>query len=104
MKMTDLIDQQRELNKLIAKAEVLMEALPYIQRFRGATVVIKYGGHAMIDAKLKESVMQDVILMESVGINPVIVHGGGPEITSLMDRVGLQAQFVKGQRVTDAEA
>jgi acetylglutamate kinase len=66
-------------------------------------VVIKYGGHAMIDPKLKNMVMQDIVLMESIGINPVIVHGGGPEITSLMDRVGLEPRFIDGQRVTDAQ-
>ena len=95
--------EDKELENFIAKAQVLMEALPYIQRFHDATVVIKYGGHAMIDPKLKTQVMQDIVLMESVGIKPVIVHGGGPEITSLMDRVGLAAQFIDGQRVTDAE-
>ena len=95
--------EDNELQNLISKAQVLMEALPYIQRFHGATVVIKYGGHAMIDPKLKNMVMQDVVLMESIGIKPVIVHGGGPEITTLMDRVGLAPQFIDGQRVTDAE-
>jgi acetylglutamate kinase len=102
--MSDIIDQNREMERLVGKARTLMEALPYIQKFRDQTVVIKYGGHAMIDATLKQSVMQDVILLESIGINPVIVHGGGPEITSLMDRVGLEARFVDGQRVTDADA
>ena len=92
-----------QLRMLIEKTKTLQEALPHIQRFRDATVVIKYGGHAMIDPKLKQEVMQDVVLMENVGINPVIVHGGGPEITTLMDRVGLQPQFIDGQRVTDAE-
>jgi acetylglutamate kinase len=102
--MSTTVEQDREMDRLVHKARTLMEALPYIQKFRDRTVVIKYGGHAMIDATLKKSVMQDIILMESVGINPVIVHGGGPEITSLMDRVGLEARFVDGQRVTDAEA
>ncbi len=83
---------------------MLMEAMPHIQSFRDATVVIKYGGHAMIDPKLKREVMQDIVLMESVGVNPVIVHGGGPEITALMDRVGLESQFVDGHRVTNADA
>lgn len=94
---------EEALEKTIEKTAVLMEALPYIQRFRGSTVVIKYGGHAMIDPDLKAKVAQDVVLMESVGIKPVIVHGGGPEITSLMDRMGLVPQFHQGQRVTDAE-
>ncbi|MCL5269178.1 MAG: acetylglutamate kinase [bacterium] len=96
------IATESELQSLIGKATVLMEALPYIQRFRGETVVIKYGGHAMIDPELKRMVMQDIVLMEHVGINPIIVHGGGPEITALMDRMGLEAQFIDGQRVTDA--
>lgn len=95
--------QDPELGGLIKKAETLMEALPYIQRFRGATVVIKYGGHAMIQPELKQSVMQDVVLMESVGIKPVIVHGGGPEITALTERMGIKSEFVEGQRVTTAE-
>lgn len=99
--MTTFADD-KELQALISKAQVLMEALPYIQRFHGTTVVIKYGGHAMIDPKLKQMVMQDIVLMESVGIKPVIVHGGGPEITALMDRVGLEPHFIDGQRVTDA--
>ncbi len=94
--------QHNPLDKFIRKARVLTEAMPYFQKFRDSTVVIKYGGHAMIDAKLKHQVAQDIVMMESVGINPVIVHGGGPEITAVMDRVGLQAEFVHGQRVTDA--
>ncbi|HOE96128.1 MAG TPA: acetylglutamate kinase [Candidatus Sumerlaeota bacterium] len=102
--MTQNLASEQELQRLIDKAGVLMEALPHIQRFRDAAVVIKYGGHAMIDAGLKEMVMQDLVLMENIGINPIVVHGGGPEITALMDRVGLQAQFVDGQRVTDADA
>lgn len=102
--MTEPINaQDPELAGLIRKAETLMEALPYIQRFRGATVVIKYGGHAMIQPELKQSVMQDVVLMESVGVKPVIVHGGGPEITALTQRMGIESEFVEGQRVTTAE-
>ena len=93
----------QETEALALKARTLMEALPYIQRFRGATVVIKYGGHAMLAPDLKHRVMQDVVLMENVGINPVIVHGGGPEITTLMNRMGIQAEFIDGQRVTTAE-
>jgi acetylglutamate kinase len=91
-----------ELQRYIEKANVLLEALPHIQKFRNETVVIKYGGAAMLDAQLKEMVMQDIVLLENIGINPIIVHGGGPEITLLMDLMGLQAQFVDGQRVTDA--
>jgi len=98
---TDL--QNLSIEQLIERAGVLVEALPYIKTFRGCTVVIKYGGHAMIDEKLKAMVIQDIVLMKFVGINPVVVHGGGPEITALMDKVGLEAKFVEGQRFTDTE-
>lgn len=84
-------------------AEVLTEALPYIQRFKGKTVVIKYGGNAMTDEALKSSFARDVVLMKLVGINPVIVHGGGPQIGSLLDRLGKESQFIEGMRVTDRE-
>lgn len=89
------------MEKSIAKAEVLLEALPYIRRFSGKTVVIKYGGHAMVDAELKESFAQDVALLKFIGINPVIVHGGGPQIGALLEKLGIQSQFVRGMRVTD---
>ena len=85
------------------KASILVEALPYIQEFYGKTIVIKYGGNAMINDELKEKVMQDVALMKYVGIRPVIVHGGGPEITGFLKKVGKQSSFVAGLRVTDAE-
>ncbi|MDW8106088.1 MAG: acetylglutamate kinase [Armatimonadota bacterium] len=85
------------------QAEVLIQALPYIQRWSGAIFVIKYGGAVMNDDGLAAQVMQDVVLMHCVGIRPVIVHGGGPEISELMKRVGKQPQFVNGLRVTDAE-
>ncbi|CAA7600277.1 acetylglutamate kinase [Acididesulfobacillus acetoxydans] len=85
------------------KARVLVEALPYIQKFAGKTIVIKYGGHAMVDPLLKESVMLDVLLLHSVGIRPVLVHGGGPEINAMLKKVGKESQFVHGLRVTDAE-
>ena len=81
----------------------LLEALPYIREFHGKTVVIKYGGAAMIDATLKEDFARDVVLLKYVGMNPVIVHGGGPEITNLMQRLNLPVQFVDGLRVSDAE-
>ena len=84
-------------------AEVLLEALPYIRQFAGKTVVIKYGGSAMEQADLKEQFALDVILLRLVGINPVIVHGGGPQIGALMKRLGKQPEFVGGMRVTDAE-
>ena len=85
------------------KAAILVEALPYIQAFYGKTIVIKYGGNAMINENLKEKVMQDVALMKYVGIRPVIVHGGGPEITGFLKKVGKQSSFVAGLRVTDEE-
>ena len=85
------------------KARVLVEALPYIQKFAGKTVVIKYGGHAMIDPALKESVIMDVLLLHSVGIRPVVVHGGGPEISAMLEKMGIETQFVQGLRVTDAK-
>ncbi|TGE33053.1 acetylglutamate kinase [Desulfosporosinus sp. Sb-LF] len=87
----------------LSKAKVLVEALPYIQKFSGKTVVIKYGGHAMVDPVLKESVIMDVLLLHSVGIRPVLVHGGGPEINSMLKKVGIESQFVRGLRVTDAQ-
>jgi len=91
------------MKKLIEKAEILMEALPYIKKFYGKTFVIKYGGHAMVDEKLKESFARDVVLMKYIGINPVIVHGGGPQISKTMERMGLKPKFVSGYRVTDSE-
>ena len=85
------------------KARILAEALPYIQRFHGRTIVVKYGGNAMTDEKLKESFARDVVLLKLVGMNPVIVHGGGPQIDDLLKRVGKKGEFVQGMRVTDAE-
>jgi acetylglutamate kinase len=84
-------------------ARVLTEALPYIQRFTGKTVVIKYGGNAMVDETLKSGFARDVVLMKLVGINPVIVHGGGPQIGQLLAKIGKQTEFVEGMRVTDSE-
>ena len=84
-------------------ARVLIEALPYIQRFTGKTVVIKYGGNAMVDETLKQSFARDIVLMKHVGINPVVVHGGGPQIGRLLERLGKESRFVKGMRVTDSE-
>ncbi len=91
------------MEQALDKARVLVEALPYIQKFAGKTVVIKYGGHAMVDPVLKESVIMDVLLLHSVGIRPVLVHGGGPEINSMLKKVGIESQFVRGLRVTDAQ-
>ncbi len=90
-------------SEAMVKAGVLAEALPYIQEFSGTTVVVKYGGHAMEDPALADLFAQDVVLMRYVGINPVVVHGGGPQITELMERLGKVPEFRDGQRVTDAE-
>ncbi len=91
------------MKELQAKAGVLVEALPYLRRFAGRTVVIKYGGAAMTEERLKESVAQDLVLLKTVGLDPVVVHGGGPEITEAMRRQGKQPVFKDGLRVTDAE-
>lgn len=91
------------MKHLIDKANTLMEALPYIQRFSGRTFVIKYGGHAMSDERLKESFALDVIMLKSLGINAVIVHGGGPQINETLKRYGIVSEFVRGMRVTDGE-
>ena len=93
------------LNSITArqKADILAEALPYIQRFHGKTIVIKYGGNAMTEEALKQSFASDVVLLKLVGINPVVVHGGGPHINDLLKRVGKQSEFVQGMRVTDRE-
>ncbi len=85
------------------KAEVLAEALPYIRRFHGKTIVVKYGGNAMTEEKLKRSFAHDVVLLKLVGLNPVVVHGGGPQIEQLLAKVGKKGEFVQGMRVTDEE-
>jgi acetylglutamate kinase len=87
----------------IEKAKILAEALPYIRRFQDRTIVVKYGGNAMTDPQLKESFARDVVLLKLVGMNPVVVHGGGPQIDELLKRIGKQGQFVQGMRVTDDE-
>lgn len=92
-----------EKQDAIQFARVLTEALPYIRRFSGKTVVIKYGGNAMVDEKLKSGFARDITLMKLVGINPVVVHGGGPQIGKLLERIGKQSEFVQGMRVTDSE-
>jgi acetylglutamate kinase len=89
------------MDDFIGKAEVLMEALPYIQRFYGKTFVVKYGGHAMENEELKHSFAQDIVLLKYVGINPVVVHGGGPQIDSVLDKMGITSRYVRGMRVTD---
>jgi acetylglutamate kinase len=85
----------------IAKADVLLESLPYMRRFFGTTMVIKYGGHAMANDTLKESFAQDVVLLKFLGMNPVIVHGGGPQIDGMLRKLGIESRFVRGMRVTD---
>jgi acetylglutamate kinase len=87
---------------LLAKAETLTEALPYLQRYAGATFVVKYGGHAMGDPELARDFAEDVVLLKAVGINPIVVHGGGPQIGAMLKRLGVESQFVGGLRVTDA--
>src|SRR5689334_2051915 len=91
------------MQDIIAKAQTLLEALPYIQRFRGETFVIKYGGSFMDspEPEVRNAVARDIVFLEAAGINPVVVHGGGKAITRAMERAGLQARFVQGQRVTD---
>jgi acetylglutamate kinase len=91
------------ITSAMEKAEILVEALPYIKQFYGKRVVIKYGGAAMTDCELKKKVMQDIVLMKYVGMHPIIVHGGGPEINSMLDRLGIETKFVNGLRVTDRD-
>ncbi len=85
------------------RAQVLVQALPYIQKYSGQTVVVKYGGNAMVSSELKAAVMSDIVLMQLVGINVVLVHGGGPEISSMLKKIGKESQFIGGMRVTDKE-
>ncbi|CAB5085032.1 N-acetylglutamate kinase (EC [Olavius algarvensis associated proteobacterium Delta 3] len=82
-------------------ADILIEALPYIRKFSGMTVVIKYGGHAMVDEQLKEDFARDITLLKFIGLSPVVVHGGGPQINSVLDRMGIRPRFVRGMRMTD---
>ena len=91
------------VEQIISKAHTLIEALPFIQKFQGKTVVVKYGGSAMLDEKLKYNVIKDVALLKLVGMKPVIVHGGGKEISKWVEKVGKEAEFINGLRVTDAE-
>lgn len=87
----------------LQKAGILAEALPYIRRFTGKTIVIKYGGNAMTDEALKAGFAQDVVMLKLVGLNPVVVHGGGPQINEMLEKIGKQGEFIQGMRVTDAE-
>ena len=91
------------MTELLAKAETLVEALPYLQRYAGQTFVVKYGGHAMGNPERQRDFAEDVVLLRAVGINPVVVHGGGPQIGKMLARLGVESQFVGGLRVTDAE-
>jgi acetylglutamate kinase len=97
--MTDLAPPP----EFLAKAETLVEALPYLQRYAGKTFVVKYGGHAMGDREAQRDFAEDVVLLKAVGINPVVVHGGGPQIGAMLKRLGVESRFVDGLRVTDAE-
>jgi len=92
-----------DMKELISKAEILIEALPYIQRLAGKTVVIKYGGNAMINDELKNNVMEDITLLKFIGINPVIVHGGGPDISAMLTKLDIHSEFKNGLRVTDSK-
>src|SRR5690606_7298882 len=100
--MTDTPDPAAVSSPAI-KAAVLSEALPYIRRFHGKTIVVKYGGNAMTEERLQRSFAHDVVLLKLVGLNPVVVHGGGPQIDDALRRIGKQGTFVQGMRVTDAE-
>jgi len=92
-----------QMQEKIDKATILIEALPYIRKLRGQTIVIKYGGNAMVNEELKQSVMDDITLLKYIGINPVIVHGGGPDISSMLKEVNVESHFVNGLRYTDAK-
>ncbi len=96
-----MIFKDRDMQEILKKAEVLIEALPYIRRFNRRIMVVKYGGSAMVDEKLKASVIQDVVLLKLVGFKPIIVHGGGKEISKWVDKVGMDTEFVDGFRKTD---
>ncbi len=91
------------MQEFINKANILIEALPYIQKFNGKTVVIKYGGNAMVNEELKNKVMEDVTLLKYIGFHPILVHGGGPDISAMLNKVGVKSEFINGLRVTDKE-
>ena len=92
------------MNTLIYKANILVEALPYIQKLRGKTVVIKYGGNAMVDEDITKTIMQDITLLKYVGVNPVVVHGGGPKISETLDALNIKSEFYNGLRITNQDA
>jgi acetylglutamate kinase len=95
--------KMEHIKNSMERADILLEALPYIKRFYNKTIVIKYGGHAMVDDELKDKFAQDVVMMKYIGINPVIVHGGGPQIGTLLKKFGKESKFIQGMRVTDEE-
>ena len=101
--LTQWKDMSLSLSNAKNIAKVLTESLPYIQKFTGRTVVVKYGGNAMVDEALKQSFARDIVLMKLVGINPIVVHGGGPQIGSLLERLNIESSFVDGLRVTDSQ-
>jgi len=92
-----------DLKQSMERADILLEALPYIRRFYNKTIVIKYGGHAMIDEELKDLFARDIVMMKYIGINPVVVHGGGPQIGTFLRKIGKESKFIQGMRVTDEE-
>ncbi|CCX85547.1 acetylglutamate kinase [Clostridium sp. CAG:590] len=98
-----MINQNNNMEQVIAKAQTLIEALPYIQKFNGKKVVVKYGGSAMLDEELKYNVIKDVALLKLIGMKPIIVHGGGKEISKWVEKIGKEPEFINGLRVTDAE-
>lgn len=91
------------ISNSIERADILLETLPYIRRFYNKTIVVKYGGHAMVDSELKDKFAQDIVMMKYIGINPVVVHGGGPQIGELLKKFGKESKFIQGMRVTDEE-
>ena len=93
----------KNIQSSIARADILLEALPYIRRFYNKTIVIKYGGHAMTDEGLKDKFARDVLMMKYIGMHPVVVHGGGPQISGLLKKLGKESKFIQGVRVTDQE-
>ena len=103
--MDDVSKKTEELTNVATedRAKVLIQALPYIQKYAGKTIVVKYGGNAMINEDLKEAVMSDIVLLQLVGINVVLVHGGGPEINAMLDKIGKESKFINGMRYTDEE-
>ena len=100
--MAEPVQTDKEQKRFIRMAETISKALPYMRRHNDATFVVKYGGHAMTDPKLGDLVARDIVLMKQVGMNPVVVHGGGPQINKMLERVGIKSTFVNGLRVTDA--